>query len=262
VQGAFCIKNKECIVELSKKLQEQFGFSEDFSLELSNHLYQTGHGYEENGLLNSFLFNIEEMKHIPMYLSLDEWKLISKKLYDNKLINKETYDIAIDMTNNISKIVTMSCMQALEYVVFNRSHIDNFGIISIQEVETNGNGFTFETSGCCKGVLNLRFSDVNPDMFKSEEDKKYLDRQITLGSVKLFDEEDAKKIKKFVDNMNARGDVQTLLIHCSAGVSRSPAVAAAICQYLFGNDGDFFEKQVPNKFVYEKLLKYFKDNVV
>lgn len=257
MQGAFGIKNKECIVELSKKLQNQFGFSKDFSLELSHHLYQTGHCHEDDGLLNSFLFDIER-KSIPMYLSLDEWKLISKKLYETKLITKETYDIAMGMTNNISKVVTMSCMQALEYVVFNRSHIDNFGIISIQEVETDGNGFTFDTSGCCKGVLNLRFSDVNPAMFVTEGDKNYLNRNITNGNIKLFDEEDAKKIKKFVDNMNKRGDVQTLLIHCAAGVSRSPAVAAAICQYLFGNDGIFFETQVPNKYVYDVLLKYLK----
>lgn len=259
MQGAFSRKNNEHILRLSNKLQEQFGFSDYFSLELSNHLYQTGHSHEENGLLNYFKFNIEEMKKIPVYLSLDEWKLISKKLYEKKLITKETYDIAMGMTNNIQKIVTMSCMQALEYVVFNRKTIDNFAIISIQEVETDGNGFTFETTGCCKGVLNLRFSDVNPDMFKTEEDKKYLDRQINSGSVKLFDEDDAKKIKKFVDNMNKRGDVQTLLIHCSAGVSRSPAVAAAICQYLFGNDGDFFKTQLPNKFIYGNLLKYFTD---
>ena len=258
MQGAFSIKNKECIVELSKKLQNQFGFTNDFAIELSNHLYQTGHCFEENGLVNSFLSNIDR-KTIPMYLSLDEWKLISKKLYETKLIDKEIYDIAMNMTNNISKVVTMSCMQALEYVVFNRKHIDNFAIISIQEVETDGNGFTFDVSGCCKGVLNLRFSDVNPAMFVSKEDKDYLERQIINGTVKLFDEEDAKKIKKFVDNMNKRGDVQTLLIHCAAGVSRSPAVAAAICQYLFGNDGDFFEKQVPNKFVYDNLLKYFTD---
>ena len=258
MQGAFSIKNKECIVELSKKLQNQFGFTNDFAIELSNHLYQTGHCFEENGLVNSFLSNVDR-KSIPMYLSLDEWKLISNKLYESKLITKETYDIAIDMTKNIQKIVTMSCMQALEYVVFNRKTIDNFAIISIQEVETDGNGFTFDVSGNCKGVLNLRFSDVNSDMFTNEEAKKYLDKQISLGNVKLFDEEDAKKIKNFVDNMNKRGDVQTLLIHCAAGVSRSPAVAAAICQYLFGNDGNFFKTQLPNKYIYDNLLKYFTD---
>ena len=157
------------------------------------------------------------------------------------------------------KIVTMSCMQALEYVYFNRSGVDKFAIISIQEVETDGNGFTFDVSGCCKGVLNLRFSDVNPAMFVSNEDKDYLERQIINGTVKLFDEEDAKKIKNFVDNMNKRGDVQTLLIHCAAGVSRSPAVAAAICQYLFDNDGNFFKTQLPNKYIYDNLLKYFTD---
>ena len=113
MQGAFSIKNKECIVELSKKLQNQFGFTNDFAIELSNHLYQTGHCFEENGLLNSFLSNIDR-KTIPMYLSLDEWKLISKKLYETQLIEKEMYDIAMNMTNNISKVVTMSCMQALE----------------------------------------------------------------------------------------------------------------------------------------------------
>ena len=108
-------------------------------------------------------------------------------------------------------------------------------------------------------VLNLRFSDGKPAMFVSNEDKDYLERQIINGTVKLFDEEDAKKIKNFVDNMNKRGDVQTLLIHCAAGVSRSPAVAAAICQYLFDNDGNFFKTQLPNRYIYDNLLKYFTD---
>lgn len=250
-------KHKADIENLSSKLKNQFGFPDEFLKSLTVTLFELGYGYDDNGLLHLFDSLIKD-KRIPMFWSLDEWKLVSKKLYETNTIDEKTYDIAMDMTKNINDIVSMSCMQALEYVVFNRIVSDNFAIISIQEVETDGNGFEFTVSGNCKGVLNLRFSDVHPDMLKTDEGKTYINKQIELGKIVLFNDEHAKEIKRFVDNMNKRGDVKKLIIHCSAGVSRSPAVGAAISQYLFGNDGVFFKEQVPNRYVYDKLLNILK----
>lgn len=250
-------KHKEDIENLSNKLKNQFGFPDEFLKSLTITLFELGYGYDNEGLFHLFNSLIKD-KRIPMFWSLDEWKLVSKKLFETNTIDKETFDIAMRMTENIKEIVSMSCMQALDYVVFNRMMVDNFAIISIQEVETDGNGFEFTETGCCKGVLNLRFSDVNPDIIENEKDKLYINEQINLGNVVLFNDEHAEKIKNFVDSMNKRGDVKKLIIHCSAGVSRSPAVGAAISQYLFGNDGVFFKEQMPNKYVYDKLLNILK----
>ena len=68
----------------------------------------------------------------------------------------------------IEKVIAMSCIQALEYVYFNRSGVDNFAIISIQETSNGGNGFEFTVSGCCKDVLTVNFDDVNPNYLKEQ----------------------------------------------------------------------------------------------
>ena len=68
----------------------------------------------------------------------------------------------------IEKVIAMSCIQALEYVYFNRSGVDNFAIISIQETSNGGNGFEFTISGCCKDVLTVNFDDVNPNYLKEQ----------------------------------------------------------------------------------------------
>ena len=79
-----------------------------------------------------------------------------------------------------------------------------------------------------------------------------------VGKIRVFDDSFAYLIRNFIKEVLEDEDITTLIVHCAAGVSRSPAVAAAISQYLYGDNGNFFETQVPNKYVYEVLLKYLK----
>lgn len=67
-------------------------------------------------------------------------------------------------------------------------------------------------------------------------------------------DEDARKILEFVDR-NA-DKVDTLLIHCEMGVSRSPAVGAAVYHVLTegGDDSEFFQRFTPNRIVYRTIL--------
>ena len=68
-----------------------------------------------------------------------------------------------------------------------------------------------------------------------------------------FTEEDAIAIKNFVrENL----DSKLIVCSCDAGVSRSPAMAAAIAYWLNGNDMDFWNnpKYIPNNHVYKTLL--------
>lgn len=160
----------------------------------------------------------------------------------------------------LNKIVAMSCMQALQYVVYNRSRVNKFAIISIQEIENGGNGFVFTESGCCKKVLTLYFSDANPEVFEECGNEDYLKQMIKDGTCHLFGDKEANSIKDFVEEIKNDSEISTLIVHCGAGVSRSPAIAAAIHNYLFGNNGTFFEEQIPNKFVYRKLLECLKNN--
>lgn len=48
---------------------------------------------------------------------------------------------------------------------------------------------------------------------------------------------------------------EAFLIHCDVGLSRSPAVAAALSRIHYGDDGQWFELDFPNRFVYEVLVE-------
>ena len=93
----------------------------------------------------------------------------------------------------------------------------------------------------CRAVLQLRFHDAEP----------------TLGfrlpaNVKLMRPAEAQQIRKFV-NEHVAG-VQTIVVHCEQGMSRSPAVAAAVCRLLGEDDSPFFRNYAPNRYVYELVL--------
>ena len=48
--------------------------------------------------------------------------------------------------------------------------------------------------------------------------------------------------------------IEVLLIHCEAGMSRSPGVAAALCRIYYGEDGPWGEHDFPNSLVYTLLV--------
>ena len=74
----------------------------------------------------------------------------------------------------------------------------------------------------------------------------------SIDGAVAFGHEHVRQIYQFVECLPS--DLETLIVHCKAGVSRSRAVAAAL-QRLCGEDdlGEFIEG-VPNGDVYTKLL--------
>lgn len=90
-----------------------------------------------------------------------------------------------------------------------------------------------------KGLLRLRFVDARmPSLaFPHLNDE-------------LFTEELAVQIYDFVDSV--KDDVEVMLVHCEQGMSRSPAIGAALDLY-YGSESDigiYFEKYRPNELVY------------
>lgn len=67
-----------------------------------------------------------------------------------------------------------------------------------------------------------------------------------------FEEDHATQILDFVHDM--WDQVECFLIHCDAGLSRSPAVAAAIERIYYEDDQYWFNTKTPNMLVYRKLL--------
>lgn len=70
-----------------------------------------------------------------------------------------------------------------------------------------------------------------------------------------FQAEHAKQIINYVFEVLPK--VDCLLVHCEAGTSRSPAIAAGISNILYGEDNIYFENYNPNLLVYKKLIQEY-----
>ena len=146
------------------------------------------------------------------------------------------------------EIKVMDHQSAFHYI-YNHAGLKsnkNFAVISIQEYPKEMMGIQYKSGGHCKAAINMWFSDITD---KTREDKeKY---------IKLITSEDATQIKLFVDSLD-KESLDTLIVHCNMGISRSAAVAAAISKVLTGNDSEFFKgKFVPNMTVYYTVLRVF-----
>ena len=132
----------------------------------------------------------------------------------------------------------------MEYFVYSRRAIERIEahevphvILSItSSVEDRARLPIAETT---LGVLRLTFPDLLPR------------HRLARGRA-LFSEEQADRIWAFVTEHRAA--CQRIVLHCDAGVSRSPAVAAALAKVLGDDDRDLFERYDPNPHVYRLLL--------
>jgi predicted protein tyrosine phosphatase len=74
------------------------------------------------------------------------------------------------------------------------------------------------------------------------------------GDGVLINDNHAKLIWDFVDVVWDKIDL--LVIHCLAGVCRSPAVAAAIAKIKYGDDSLYFKSYLPNALVYRTMIEH------
>lgn len=145
----------------------------------------------------------------------------------------------------MKRVLVKSVFDAFEYVMQHYypagmedmvERSDTYAVISIQDSHTDGFGITFSENKYCKAVLTLKFDDiVRP-----------------VDGAQLFTEDMAEQIICFIQNNQ---DVDTLLIHCYAGQSRSRAVGAFAVWFLGGDNSVYFEKYDPNEYVYDKLMQ-------
>ena len=132
-------------------------------------------------------------------------------------------------------------MKCQEIVVLNRVEAEDFdcerrwGCISIADTQED---FIRIRKRRRVALLQLAFADIEYPM------PDYI----------IFSDSHAHDILDFVTHHWRR--MNTLLVHCNAGISRSPAVAAAIARLKFGDDSEFFEAPYyPNPRVYSTLLE-------
>jgi len=102
--------------------------------------------------------------------------------------------------------------------------------------------------GTYEGIIRLQFHDIN---------EQFPEGYFFEGV--LFNSDDAKDILAFVKN---HPDIDEIVVHCEAGVSRSAGVAAALSKIYLGDDTEFFGLcYIPNRLVYNTILNqhYLKD---
>lgn len=74
----------------------------------------------------------------------------------------------------------------------------------------------------------------------------------------LFTDEQATEVCEFVAG-EVEDDVQRILVHCDAGVSRSAGMAAALAKFYTGDDMWFFRHKRPNMLVYRLMMNALGD---
>lgn len=144
------------------------------------------------------------------------------------------------------KIKVMDHISAFRYV-YDKSgsetaYVKPFAIISIQEYPLESMGMRYVEGGNLKAALNIHFSDIEREP------------RTNYPEVRLMKEEDAKKIKEFVEELIKNDEIEELIVHCYAGASRSPAVAAALSKIYNDDDQEYFEECTPNMHVYNMIL--------
>ena len=143
----------------------------------------------------------------------------------------------------MKRIVLRSVFGAFEYVMDHyypygldeyAQKKDTYAVISIQDTHTGGFGFRFCINRYCRDVLTLYFDDV-----------------VTEGEgTVLFTEGQAGEVIDFIEKNR---DIETLLVHCYGGQSRSRAVAAFAAKMLGAPYEKYFENGNPNMHVFRTL---------
>ncbi|MDO4458650.1 MAG: hypothetical protein Q4C42_00945 [Clostridia bacterium] len=143
----------------------------------------------------------------------------------------------------MKRVLVKSVFDAFDYVMQHyypagledlAEKTDSYAVISIQDTHTDGFGLTFSKSRCCRDVLTLKFDDII--------------RPVEFAV--LFSEDMAESIIRFIEDNKS---VDTLLVHCYAGQSRSMAVGAFAVWMLGGDNSKYFEGHCPNEYVYDML---------
>jgi predicted protein tyrosine phosphatase len=161
---------------------------------------------------------------------------------------------------SLGSITVLSLKQACGI----NNHTNPHGIISIS---TPGDplpqlGVNFAT----EAKLYLEFDDMDRDL-EGDMLRKWHEKY--GRGAKLFNRNHAWVIKNWIDyHLNLEPKYNTdqwdLIIHCTIGQSRSPALAAALSLYYYGNDKEFFDSQKykPNMHVYRTMVDYLMGPIV
>jgi predicted protein tyrosine phosphatase len=143
-------------------------------------------------------------------------------------------------------LVGMSQMP-MRFIVTDRESIESgilvrsaYAVISIRD--PNRRKVRVRNQSGLREVLHLAFHDAEP-----------LKSMPMPPRIKLMTQAQAGEIWDFVRGQPV--NIGAVVVHCEGGVSRSPAVAAALCRGLGGDDSRFFRQYKPNAYVYKLMCE-------
>lgn len=132
-------------------------------------------------------------------------------------------------------------------------------MISISTPDMGGNAKMSATDRLMRGQgpANLPETENRKKLHRVSFHDADLDRDATKRKTSLFKTyftfDMARRIWEFVDTIPSAGE--DLIVHCDGGLSRSPAIAAAIGKTLGGDDEYIFDRYNPNRFVYGMMMR-------
>ena len=148
----------------------------------------------------------------------------------------------------MKRVLVKSLFDAFDYVMAHyfpygleefAERNDTYAVISIQDTHIEGFGVRFCENRYCKGVLTLLFDDIEQE----------------VSGAKLFSEDQAIQI---IDFVKQHEDVDTMLVHCYGGESRSRAVGAFIVEMFGKKDSRYLTSGHPNRHVYRVLKQVWR----
>lgn len=120
----------------------------------------------------------------------------------------------------------------------------------------------FSTKDLAKDYIVISINDTNHNtvIYDNEHiiDKLKLwfdDIDIPIPKYQLMLQIDAQNIKDFIDTY--KNKINNIIVHCTAGISRSGAVGCALSRYLNGCDNYLLAtgRYIPNKHVYKLMCE-------
>ena len=141
----------------------------------------------------------------------------------------------------------------------NRAFADKTAVISITDVD-----YTFaELCHQPNKRLKIAFNDVDGDVFLDELGRDFTneDRLNLEKKYQMLSDEQAAEIAEFYHECMQEG-INTLIVQCEYGQSRSAAVVAAIREFESQDGIAIFadDRYYPNRVVFRKTLKALREH--
>lgn len=142
----------------------------------------------------------------------------------------------------------------MEFVILNKSKAER---LSYTDYSSDKVIISISTPGDEKAKFDSNNKTIKDILYLDFYDISYNSQEIFKGYEPMTDE-DAVKIRDFV--LKWKDKVDTIWVHCDAGISRSAGVAAGILEALGKDNSYIFDSKMyfPNLLCYSKILNVFK----